>query len=179
MLFFSLTLLSPIISADIEAGKSKSTFCQGCHGTNGNSTSPKTPILAGQQKNYLINQLKAFKAGKRESAIMQNIVGNLEQNDIPDIAAFFASKETKGAGGDPILAKAGEQKVSMCLGCHGGSAQGRGTTPKLAGQHPAYLTVQLLNFKNKTRKNSPMNAIANTLSKQDIKEISAYLGSLK
>ncbi len=66
----------------------------------------------------------------------------------------------------------------MCSGCHGTTAQGRGSFPKLAGQQPEYLKKQLLSFKNGSRKGGPMNAITSSLSERDISEIAAYLGSL-
>ncbi len=66
----------------------------------------------------------------------------------------------------------------MCAGCHGAKGQGKGNYPKLAGQQPQYLIKQLLNFKNRSRKGGPMNAIASTLTEQDINQIAAYLGTL-
>ncbi len=165
-------------SADISAGKQKSQMCQGCHGINGNSNNATWPILAGQSADYIVKQLTNFKSGKRKGAVMNSMAASLSDSDIKNLAAFFATQKGKSAGGDPELAKKGKEKVAMCLGCHGNQAQGRGQFPKLAGQHPQYLAKQLTAFKEGTRQGGPMNAIAKNLSDQDIKEISAYLGSL-
>jgi cytochrome c553 len=76
------------------------------------------------------------------------------------------------------LAKTGQAKASMCLGCHGSSAEGNGQFPRLAGQHPGYLVKQLSSFKEGVRKNGHMQAIAGTLSEDDMKALAAYFGSL-
>ncbi len=173
-----LTMGFHVYAADVSAGKKKSQMCQGCHGINGNSKNPMWPILAGQSASYIEKQLKNFKSGKRKGAVMNNMAASLSDSDIKNLAEFFATQKGDPAGGDPELAKKGKEKVTMCLGCHGNQAQGRGQFPKLAGQHPKYLAKQLTAFKEGTRQGGPMNAIAKNLSDQDIKEISAYLGSL-
>ncbi len=179
ILFVLLGLFSQnIIAADIEAGKNKAAMCQGCHGVNGNSSNSAWPNLAGQQANYLENQLKAFKSGTRNNPIMKGIATGLNEKDIENVAAFFASQPPKSAGGDAFLAKKGKGKVTMCMGCHGNNLQGRNTFPRLAGQYPQYLAKQLAAFKNGERKGGPMGTIAKNLSAQDIKEITAYIGSL-
>ncbi len=174
-----LVFFSPTGSAaDIKAGQNKSTMCQGCHGINGVSTNPTWPSLAGQQRSYLEKQLQAFRSGTRKNPVMNGLATGLSDQDIENLSAFYASQSSKSAGADPALAKKGKAKVAMCLGCHGNQAQGRGQFPKLAGQHPQYLAKQLNDFKNGRRKAGPMEAMAKNLSEQDIREISAYLGSL-
>lgn len=174
--FFSFSTLSA--AADIEKGKKKAAFCQHCHGTNGNSKSPQYPSLAGQRATYLEDQLKKYKSGQRSNSVMKNLVKNLSEEDISNISAYFSSLPSKSAGGNELLAQQGKNKIAMCTGCHGQSAQGRASIPKLAGQQPDYLEQQLLNFKNRSRKGGAMNSIASALTEQDIKEISAYLSTL-
>ncbi len=165
-------------AADLDAGKNKAAMCFGCHGQNGNSKVPQNPNLAGQRATYLESQIKAFQSGQRTSSIMQSMVAKLAAQDIKNISAYFASLSTESAGGTETLAIKGKDKAAMCFGCHGSSAQGRGSFPKLAGQQPDYIENQLINFKNRSRKGGPMNAIASSLSEQDFKELAAYLGSL-
>ena len=153
-------------------------MCQGCHGIGGDSKSPMFPILAGQSSAYIEKQLKAFKSGARTSPTMKSMAAGLDKNEIENVAAYFADQPSKSAGGDVALAKKGKDKTAMCMGCHGNNAQGRGQFPKLSGQHPQYLAKQLADFKNGERKGGPMEAVAKNLSDQDIKEITAYLGSL-
>ncbi len=166
------------LAADLKAGKNTAAMCQGCHGAEGVSSNPMWPSLAGQKAAYLEKQLNAFKSGKRVNATMKGMVAALDKTAIENVSAYFASLPTKSAGGDASLAKKGEEKATMCMGCHGNNAEGRGQFPKLAGQHPQYLAKQLNSFKSGERKGGPMNAVVKNLSEQDIKEISAYLGSL-
>lgn len=178
VVFFIFLFSSSVFAADVNAGKAKATLCQGCHGTNGISKSSQYPSLAGQRATYIEAQLKAFQTNSRTNSTMQGMAGNLSEEDIKNIAAYFSSLTSESAGGDAVLAKKGQNKFAMCAGCHGSKAEGRGSFPKLAGQQSEYLKKQLLSFKNGSRKGGPMNAIISSLSEQDISEIAEYLGSL-
>lgn len=169
---------SSSFAADIKNGKSKSVFCQHCHGVDGNSKDPRYPSLAGQQTAYLFKQLQDFQTGLRTNYDMQRLTAYLSKEDMSDISSYFSSLSSISAGKNSALARKGKNKVAMCLGCHGPSAQGRARTPKLAGQRPEYLKKQLLKFKNRSRNAGPMNSIAASLTDQDIKEIAAYLSIL-
>ncbi len=163
-------------AADIKAGKNKAKNCFGCHGMNGQSNIPAYPKLAGQKARYLETQLLAFKSGQRENMMMQHVASNLDQQQIENLAAFFARQKNESTESSKKN-KQSEQKLAMCKGCHGNKLEGRGNTPRLAGQHDAYLKKQLINFKNKTRTAGPMNSITASLSEQDISEIAEYLAN--
>jgi len=165
-------------AADITAGEQKAANCMGCHGPKGKSSSAQWPNLAAQQSTYIVSQLNAFKTGTRNNPMMQSMAANLSDDDINNLAAYYSSQPPVSAGGDPNLAKTGQTKASMCLGCHGSSAEGNGQFPRLAGQHPDYLAKQLSNFKEGVRKSGHMQAIAGTLSEDDMKALAAYFGSL-
>ena len=75
------------------AGKAKSATCAACHGPDGNSPTPSFPKLAGQHEDYLYHSLKAYKAGKRKNPIMSGQVTNLSDQDMKDLAAFFATQK--------------------------------------------------------------------------------------
>lgn len=169
---------APVLAVDLAAGEQKAAVCMGCHGPKGKSGSAQWPNLAAQQSTYLVNQLNAFKSGTRSNPMMQSMAANLSNDDINNLAAYFSSQPSVSAGGDPALAKSGQSKASMCLGCHGSSAEGNGQFPRLAGQHPEYLVKQLNSFKEGVRKNGHMQAIASTLSEDDMKALAAYFGSL-
>jgi len=79
----------------------------------------------------------------------------------------------------PTYAKTGKQVYNQCISCHGAKGQGRGSFPKLAGQHSRYLIKQLNDIKSKRRKVPQMNAVVRRLTKEDIKAVSKYLESLK
>jgi cytochrome c553 len=76
-----------------EAGKAKSTACAACHGTDGVSTVPTFPKLAGQHQDYLYQVLKDYKAGKRKNPIMAGMVANLSDADMADLAAYFSAQK--------------------------------------------------------------------------------------
>ncbi|MDO9422564.1 MAG: cytochrome c [Methylobacter sp.] len=176
--FLAVFFTLPVLAADSAGGEQKASSCVSCHGPNGNSSNAQWPILAAQQSTYLSNQLKAFKAGDRINIMMQSMTANLSNKDINNLAAYFSSQKPVKAGGDPALAKSGEAKASMCMGCHGATAEGNGQFPRLAGQHPEYLVQQLKAFKDGSRKSGPMQAIIANLSEADFKALAAYFGSL-
>lgn len=168
----------PVLAADSSAGEQKAATCLGCHGPRGKSSSAQWPNLAAQQSTYIVNQLKAFKSGARSNPMMQAMATNLSDDDITNLAAYFSGLQAVKAGGDSALAKSGQAKAGVCLGCHGSAAEGNGQFPRLAGQHPEYLIKQLKSFKEGTRKNGPMQPIVANLSEDDMKALAAYLGSL-
>lgn len=79
------------IAADPEAGKAKSATCVACHGPEGISNNPLWPNLAGQQDQYLIKQMKAFRDGKREDPLMSPMAAGLSDDDIENLAAYYSS----------------------------------------------------------------------------------------
>ena len=78
-------------AADVEAGKAKSATCAACHGANGISAIPSYPNLAGQKPAYIVAQLKAFKSGERKNAIMAPMAAMLSDQDMENVAAYYAS----------------------------------------------------------------------------------------
>ena len=77
-------------AGDAAAGKKKTSMCAGCHGAKGISMAPVNPNLAGQKAMYLANQLKAFRSGDRKNATMNPMSKNLSDEDIANIAAYYA-----------------------------------------------------------------------------------------
>jgi len=91
-LLTSVTFISPVVWAgDIKAGKVKAASCAACHGGEGLSSNPEWPNLAGQNAQYLINQLKGFRDGDRNSPMMSPMAKPLSDADIHDISAYYAS----------------------------------------------------------------------------------------
>lgn len=83
---------STLASGDIEAGKEKSTACAACHGADGVSASPMFPTIAGQHADYMLHTLKAYKSGQRDNPIMKGTVASMSEEDMADLAAYFASQ---------------------------------------------------------------------------------------
>ncbi|MGB0713169.1 MAG: c-type cytochrome [Gammaproteobacteria bacterium] len=90
-----LAMGSAHAGGDAEAGKAKSATCAGCHGANGVAVIPMYPTLAGQWEDYLYEALKQYKAGKRTNPIMAGMVAPLSDEDMRNLAAFYASQESK------------------------------------------------------------------------------------
>ena len=91
----AVTLLAvfalPGLAADPAAGRKKATVCQTCHGIDGLARQPQVPHIAGESEIYLITQLKAFRSGKRTHEIMSIIAADLKDQEIADLAAWYAS----------------------------------------------------------------------------------------
>lgn len=95
-----LALIASVVhaSGDAEAGKAQSSVCAGCHGPNGMSMIPTYPNLAGQNEAYLLEALKAYKAGNRKggnAGIMAPMAAGLSDQAMKDLAAYYASLEAK------------------------------------------------------------------------------------
>ena len=89
-----LALLSgPALASDASAGQKLSQPCAACHGPDGNSSSAEFPRLAGQHYDYLVQALKAYKAGTRKNPIMAPQAANLTTRDIEDLAAYFSGQK--------------------------------------------------------------------------------------
>ena len=79
------------LKGDPEAGKLKAQLCAACHGPEGISVNPLWPNLAGQHEQYLAKQIKAYRDGERSEVTMDPFVKNLSDQDIADVAAYYAS----------------------------------------------------------------------------------------
>jgi len=90
---FALAVAPSTAWADAGAGRAKAQMCTPCHGANGLAVAPNTPHLAGQPEPYLVEQLKAYRSGKRAHAVMGVVATPLTDADIADLAAWFASLE--------------------------------------------------------------------------------------
>lgn len=87
------TLSAPVHAGDVERGREKSVVCQACHGPDGNGVGdPQYPVLAGQYADYLAHALRSYRTGERQNVIMQGFVATLSEQDIRDLAAFYAAQ---------------------------------------------------------------------------------------
>ena len=166
--------------------------CVACHGADGNSPLSVNPILAGQHADYLYKQLKEYKSGARANAIMAGMVANLSDEDMRDLAAFYASKPAKqGSARDLELVTTGQQLyragipakgVAACSACH--SPDGAGIPsqyPRVSGQHAEYTAAQLRAFRAGARNNdvnAMMRMVAARLSEAEIEALAEYISGL-
>ena len=190
----SFGLMSAAQAGDATAGQAKAATCGACHGADGNSLAPNFPKIAGQGERYLIKQITDIKNGARQVPEMTGFVMNLSEEDIADIAAFYASKTISGGAATPELVEAGRQVfaggneatgVPACAACHGPAGKGLPSAgfPALAGQHAAYTEKQLKDFYSGKRTNDGdtkiMRDIAKRMHMDEIKAVSDYIQGLK
>jgi cytochrome c553 len=86
-----VSLTQHSMAADLAAGKTRSAQCAACHGPDGHAVMPQTPNLAGQDEDYLVEQLKAFRSGERQNETMSVIAKPLSDTEIADLAAYYHS----------------------------------------------------------------------------------------
>jgi cytochrome c553 len=190
---------------DAAAGKAKAAACAACHGADGNSLAPTFPKLAGQGERYLFKQLKEInrpdKSGKiiRPVPAMTGQTENMSDQDLADIAAYFASQTGSTGQAKADLVARGEEiyragirakGVPACAGCHGPDGAGMAAAgyPRLAGQHADYLVTTLKAYRAAEdgdasgRANDgdtrPMRMIAYRLSDSEMAAVASFISGL-
>jgi cytochrome c553 len=167
-------------------------ICSSCHGVDGKSVSPTFPRLAGQQKEYLEVQLKAFRdktrADPHAHTYMWGMAAKLSDGTIDGLAALYAAKPpATGAqdaspdvtAGQKIFAEGiAAKEVPACNACHGEGGEGNGAIPRLAGQHRGYVEEQLRNFSSNARANEIMHDNSKNLTEEQIRAVAAFLATL-
>jgi cytochrome c553 len=165
------------------------TVCGTCHGTRGNNTNPKFPLLAGQNANYLAAQLKAFHSQTRGDpdaiGYMWGMASELDEGTMSALAAYYATQkpEVSVAVSPSTVARGREiyehgvpaQGVPACSTCHGPDAHGMADFPRLAGQHSQYILKQLSSFQSNMRNIAVMHGVAQNLQLQEMQSVAAYL----
>jgi cytochrome c553 len=203
-------------NGDAAAGATKAAVCGACHGADGNSSASTFPKLAGLGEKYLLKQLKdiklwdqeqdAAKKAKTGRAVLEMTgqLSNLSDQDLADIAAYYASKSTQLSGSKKIEVQVnsgilvdalelGERTyragnatsgVPACTGCHAPDGKGNAPAgyPRLSGQHPEYIEKQLRAFRAGDRTNDGdqmiMRSIADKMNDAEIKALANYIAGL-
>ncbi len=191
-LAITLLLCGSAWGANIELAKPiVQEKCSLCHGEQGEASSAIYPRLAGQNKNYLIKQLKNFRDGKRKSDTMNEMAKGLSDEQIEALAEYFSSKPAKShrvrdkalaAVGAYIFHKGNKfSGIPACASCHGEQGLGTDKLPRLAGQHKRYVADQLhaFNERARTNDNAVMHTIANKLTELEIEAVALYVSGLK
>jgi cytochrome c553 len=184
---------SALPAGSVETGATKAVVCQACHGANGNSTNPEWPSLAGIGADYIAEQLKNFKEGKRTNPVMMPNAMTLSADDMADLGAYFDSLTNTGLEADPSYWQAGEKlyrggdqarTIPACMACHGPAGRGNEPAkfPALRGQQSVYVMKQLNDYASGARSTGPngiMQTIAKRLSPEDIRNLASYLQGVR
>jgi len=193
---------SPFSTGKAQDGATKTAVCTGCHGPNGNSTSPDWPRLAGQSAVYVAEQLKLFKNQVRANPVMMPMASGLSDQDINDVAVYFEAQTPQGLEADPSYWQAGEalyrrgdkaRNIPACVACHGPGGRGNLAAgyPALRAQQSVYVVKQLNDYasgarypgaKNQaqpSRNGAMMLTIAKRLTPEDMRNVASYVQGLR
>ena len=176
----------------------KVAYCKTCHGVSGQGFRGAFPMprLAGQQPEYLENQLQAFIERRRTNPVMFNVAHVLSPSMLTALSTHFKGLDPKPLGGAPKdLVAAGKKiyedgvpsaEVPPCATCHGPEAKGADAFPRLAGQLHDYVYRKLTNWekergqdKAKPDNSAVMQPIAHNLTEAQVKAVAAYLSYLE
>ncbi len=196
-LFLTATTLimsfSAVADGDANAGKNKSATCAACHGPNGEGNpSLQAPALSGQDTSYIYKQLQDFKAGRRTNATMSPMATPLNEQDMQDLAAYFASQSIssnstssdQGSPGGQVYHQGNiKNQIIACVGCHGLAGEGNPKlqAPAVGGQHAEYILLQLKAFKSGDRNNDTgkmMRNIVANMSDEEMDAVANYIAGL-
>jgi len=184
---------------DAEAGEAQTTACTACHGADGNSPAPTFPKLAGQNARYLFKQLQDIRDGARPVPTMAGQLDGKSDQQLADIAAYYAAQPRSGSQTNPDLLPLGEKVyragvaergVPACTACHSPNGKGNAPAgfPSLAGQHAEYIASQLKMYRKGHEDESGrtndgdtriMRATAFGLSDKEIEAVASYAAGLK
>lgn len=174
-----------------DTGATKAALCLACHGPA--TANPQWPSLAGQGERYLVEQLHLFRDGKRNDPVMTPLANGLSDEDIRDIAAYFASQTPSGLEADPSYWQAGEKlyrggdtarAVPACIACHGPVGRGNAPAgyPALRAQHAQYTQKQLQDYASGARTGANaevMQTIAQRMTQEDIRNVASYVQGMR
>jgi cbb3-type cytochrome c oxidase subunit III len=188
-----MALATDVPVGNAVAGQGKTALCGACHGPDGNSLVPGFPKLAGQGERYLLKQMQDIKGGKRVVIEMTGMLSSLGDQDLADIAAYYAAQKSSAGAADEKSVALGEalfrggklsDGVPACTGCHSPDGVGNAQAgfPHLGGQHADYIKKQLTAYRRGERSNDGetmvMRSIAAKLSDQEIEALAQYIQGL-
>jgi cytochrome c553 len=201
----ALSVVDPSAHAQVNAApgvsaqvlKAKTDYCKTCHGIEGQGFRGSFPMprLAGQQPEYIANQLQAFIERRRTNPVMFNVAHVLDPAMVKALSEYFKDLNPKPLGGAPQeLVPEGKKiyeegipsaNIPPCASCHGADGKGADAFPRLAGQLHDYIFRKLTNWeqergqnKEKPDNSAIMQPIAHDLTEAQIKAVAAYVSQL-
>ena len=195
VMLLALAPMMAVAVGDPEAGEEKSAVCAACHSLDGNSEIPEWPKLAGQHADYAARQTRMVRDQVRDVPEMYPMVMNLSDQDIADIAAFYAEQTLQPGVADEELVELGqriyhdgnrETGVPACAACHGPSGEGipGAYYPLIRAQHADYTADRLQRYRGGETNgdDDPFSAmmvgVAARLTDEEINAVSSYIEGL-
>lgn len=175
----------------MSAHASKIGSCASCHGLDGNTRDSLYPKIAGQQLNYMISELKAYRANSRNTPDYgyMGLMNGFSDEEIREVAEYFAAQTPKAGSIDTsaeVLALGKNiyengiptKNVESCASCHGEKGEGMGRNARLASQHADYFIKQISWYKSGERRSKAMNDLVTNLSDEEVEAMGLYLESI-
>ena len=163
------------VAAVAEAPPAASATCVACHGQNGVSSNNMWPNLAGQQRDYLVKEIRAFRDGTRvDPGMPAALLQGLSDGQVNQLADYFSglAKATPAAVSAGTL---GQNERAYCVSCHGMTGITVSSIwPNLSVQKEGYLHIQLMDYKSGKRQHPIMQVIANELTDQQLADVAKY-----
>ena len=184
---FSLVLLVLLLLAPWPAEATEFdnaiALCTSCHGEKGKPVEPDMPIIWGQEFYYIYVQLKDYKAARRHSEVMNDVVADLSRAEMKAISQYFSEQSWPPTGfqstRDDVAKGETAANAGLCFQCHIGNYKGDSGVPRLAGQQLGYLERTMFEFKNKIRRNSQAKgSLFATFDDVDIEALARYLAGI-
>ncbi len=186
--------MAQTVEGNAANGHQKVTQCIGCHGLEGYHASfpevYRVPKIAGQGAKYIVSAMTAYQKGERRHPTMRGVTSNMNEQDIADVAAYYAALGSASGQADNGAGRANAGALALiekggCKSCHGDNLSKPidPSYPKIAGQYADYLWVALKAYKTEPnavvgRGNAVMGGIAKQFSSAELKTIADYVGSL-
>jgi cytochrome c553 len=171
--------------ASAQSLKDLTDTCAGCHGEAGIPMDKTIPVIWGQKRLYILNQLWDFKYGRRKNDMMTPIVESLSKTDMEALATHFSEQKWPALDAPAPSAEDASTAQNIlhtvnCDGCHQAEYQGDTQRPRLAGQQAEYLLKTMNDFRTGDRKTYiGMTALMQSVHEEALKPVSEYLASLK
>ncbi len=168
---------APAAADDAAAGRKVANMCRTCHGLDGYAQIPIAPHIGGEPKEYLENQLMAFKTGAREHEMMSVVTASLTAQQISDVAAWYASHKATATLPEGVSES---DAPEACVSCHG--ANGISVlldAPNLAGEVNIYIDTQLKAYRLGKRKHEIMSEIAADMTDEEIRAVADWFSQVE
>lgn len=166
------------VAGDEAAGARAAAACAGCHGDKGVTSTATVPNLAGQDAEYFIEAMRAYKSGQRNDETMKGAAAGVDAATVKNLAAYYAKQQplpTKARA--PLATSEWVQRCDRCHGIGGNSTDPH--MPAIAGQKADYHERVLHAYRTGERKSSAMSAMSSSLTEADVEALAAYYARQK